>query len=170
MTGKFQSILLGALIVGLLATLLSLLQIGMQSQVLGSLACCAIPTIGGLMATWHYTSTNELTIRAGEGALIGLAACVLGYVVSLILSVAVSFTGLMPSPFDVDAIVEMAQDSMISRGSSQQEIDQVIGFTRNYYVAIVGAVILAYGIFGAVVGAIGANIFKHGAPETPAAE
>ncbi|MGA7307293.1 MAG: hypothetical protein WBW88_20700, partial [Rhodothermales bacterium] len=86
------------------------------------------------------------------------------------LSVGVSFTGLMPNPFDVDAIVEMAQDSMISRGSSQQEIDQAIGFMRNYYIAIIAAVILAYGIFGAVVGAIGANIFEHGAPETPAAE
>lgn len=165
MTGKFQSILLGGTIVGLLATLFGLIQFGAQSQILGSLACCVIPTVGALVATWHYTSTNGLTIRAGEGAMMGLTACIVGYVISLVLSLLVSFTGLMPSPFDVEAVIELTEDSMINRGSSQEEIDQAIGFMRQFYFVFVGVAVVAYGVLGAVVGAIGANVFKHGGPE-----
>lgn len=165
MTGKFQSILLGSMVVGLLATLFGLIQFSVQSQVLGSLSCCVIPTVGALMATWHYTSTNGLTIRAGEGALIGLAAGVLGYFISLVLSVVVSVTGLMPSPFDVEAVIEMTQDAMVNRGSSQTEIDQATGFMRQFYFAFIAVAVVAYGVLGAVVGAIGASIFKHGGPD-----
>lgn len=165
MTGKFQSILLGAMIVGLLATLFGLIQFSIQSQVLGSLACCVIPTVGALVAVWHYTSTNGLTIRAGEGAMIGVAACLVGYVISLVLSVIVSFTGLMPSPFDVEAILEMTQDQMINQGNSQEEIDQAMGWMRQFYFVFVAVALVAYSVIGAVVGAIGANMFKHGGPE-----
>ena len=153
------------MIVGLLATIFGLVQFSVQSQVLGSLACCVIPTTGALLATWHYTSTNALTIRAGEGAMIGLAACILGYFISLVLSLLVSYTGLMPSPFDVEAVIEMTQESMVDRGSSQAEIDQAIGFMRKFYLVFVIVAMLAYGALGAVVGAIGASLFKRGEPD-----
>ena len=165
MTGKSQSILLGAMIVGLLATIFGLVQFSVQSQVFGTLACCVIPTAGALLATWHYTSTNALTIRAGEGAMIGLAACILGNFVSLGLSLVVSYTGLMPSPFDVEAVIEMTQESMVDRGSSQAEIDQAIGFMREFYFVFVIVAVVAYGVLGAVVGAIGASLFKRGEPD-----
>ena len=153
------------MIVGLLATIFGLVQFSVQSQVLGSLACCVIPTTGALLATWHYTSTNALTIRAGEGAMIGLAACILGYFISLVLSLLVSYTGLMPSPFDVEAVIEMTQESMVDRGSSQAEIDQAIGFMRKFYLVFVIVAMVAYGALGAVVGAIGASLFKRGEPD-----
>jgi hypothetical protein len=162
MTGKSQSILLASLIVGLLATLFGLIQFNVQSQVLGTAACCIIPTVGGLMATWHYTSINSITIRAGEGAMMGLAACVIGYVVSLVLSVLVSFTGLMPGPFDIEAVVEVTRSSMMESGTSEEEIETAIGFVRQYFYLFIVVALVAYGLLGAVVGAIGANVFKHG--------
>jgi hypothetical protein len=165
MTGKSQSILLGAMIVGLLSTIFGLVQFSIQSQVLGSLACCLIPTVGALVSTWHYTSTNALTIRAGEGAMIGLVASILCYFISLVLSVLVSYTGLMPSPFDVEAMIEMTEESLVNRGSSQEEIDMAIGAMRDFYFLFVIVAIVAYGVLGAVVGAIGANLFKRGAPD-----
>ncbi|HEX9659492.1 MAG TPA: hypothetical protein VGA18_04290 [Rhodothermales bacterium] len=165
MTGKSQSIFLGAMVVGLLATIFGMVQFSAQSQVLGSVACCVIPTVGALVATWHYTSTNTLTIRAGEGAMIGLAACIIGYFVSLVLSLLVSYTGLMPSPFDVEAVIEMTQESMVDSGSSQAEIDQAIGFMREFFFVFVMVGIVAYGVLGAVVGAIGARLFKRGEPD-----
>lgn len=165
MTGKYQSILLGSMIVGLLSALFSLVQYSVQSQILGTAACCAIPTIGALMATWHYTSTNTLTIQAGEGALMGLATCMIGYFISVILSVLISFTGLAPSPFDVDAVMEITRNSMLDRGSSEEEIDTAVGMIRQYFFLFSLIAIVAYGLFGAVVGAIGASVFKHDSPE-----
>ena len=163
MTGKFQSILLGAMIVGLLATILSLIQFGVQSQILGSVACCLIPTLGAIVATWHFASTNALTIPAGQGAMMGLSVALLGWVISTILSMLVALTGLMPSPFDVDAIVELAKESMVNQGNSQAEIDTAVGFMRQYYLVLVAVTVVVYGLIGAVAGAIGANVFKHGA-------
>jgi len=153
------------MIVGLLATIFGLVQFSVQSQVFGTLACCVIPTAGALLATWHYTSANALTIRAGDGAMIGLAACILGNFVSLVLSLLVSYTGLMPSPFDVEAVIEMTQQSMVDRGSSQAEIDQAIGFMREFYFVFVIVAVVAYGVLGAVAGAIGASLFKRGEPD-----
>jgi hypothetical protein len=170
MTGKTQSIILGSLIVGLLATLFGLIQYNVQSQVLGTVACCLIPTVGALVATWHYTSTNAITIRAGEGAMMGLAAGIIGYFVSLILSVLVSFTGLVPSPFDVDAVIEITQNTMVESGSSDEEIETAIGFIEQFFYLFIVIAVVTYALIGAVVGAIGANIFKHGSPETELTE
>lgn len=168
MTGKFQSILLGAMIVGLLATLFGLVQFSVQSQLLSTAACCTIPSIGALVSTWHYASTNAITIRAGEGAMIGLAACILGYVISVVLTVLISFTGLVPSPFDVDAVIELTRERMLEAGSSSEEIDKAVGIMEQYFYLFSLIAVVMYALLGAVVGAIGANIFKHGAPEPPA--
>lgn len=165
MTGKSQSILLGGMIVGLLATLFGLVQFSVQSQVLGTVACCVIPTVGALMATWHYTSTNALTIRAGEGAMMGLSACVLGYVISVVLTVLISFTGLVPSPFDVDAVIEVTRNTMSESGSSEEEIDMAVEFIAQYFHFFTVIAVVMYALLGAVVGAIGANVYKHGEPE-----
>lgn len=170
MTSKFQSILLGSVIVGLVATLFGLAQVETQSQVLGTLACCVIPTIGALIATWHYASTNGLTMSPGSGAMMGLSVGVLGYLISLILNIIVSYTGLMPSPFDVDAIMELSRESMVNQGMSDEEIDRGIDMARQYYPAFVAAAAVVYALIGAVVGAIGANVFKHGAVAEEAAE
>lgn len=166
MTGKFQSILLGSMIVGLLAALFGLVQYNVQSQVLATVSCCVIPTIGALMATWHYTSTNSLTISAGEGATMGLAACALGYVVSVVLSVLISFTGLIPSPFDVQAVLDITRDSMVESGSSEEEMEVALGMIEQYFFLFSLIGIVAYGLFGAVVGAIGGSIYKKGPAET----
>ncbi|MFV1981638.1 MAG: hypothetical protein ACC655_10825, partial [Rhodothermia bacterium] len=78
MTGKFQSILLGALVSGILGAAYHVIQFNYQSQIMGVVACLLLPTLGALIATWHYTTTNSLTIPSGGGAVIGLSASILG--------------------------------------------------------------------------------------------
>ena len=167
MSGKFQSILLGALIAGILGAAYHVIQFSYQSQLMGALACCLVPTVGALAATWHYTTTNALTIQSGEGAMIGLSACILGYVVSVVLAIAISIAGLAPSPFDVDAIVELARENMIEQGQDPDVIDQSEEWTRKLFWVFPIVAIAANALFGAVVGAIGANVFKK-AGEAPA--
>lgn len=162
MSGKFQSILLGAVITGILGAAYHVLQSNYQSQIMGVIACCVFPTIGALVATWHFTTTNSLTITTGEGAMIGLAACVLGYFVSVVLAYAISLVGVAPSPFDVDAIIEVQRETMAKQGQDPQVMEQAEGFTRRFFwlFPIIG--IVANALFGAIVGAIGATLFKKG--------
>jgi hypothetical protein len=162
MTGKFQSILLGALVTGLLSSAYWVIQFGYQSQVLGIVVCCAVPTVGALLAVWHFTTTNSLTIRAGEGALMGLMACLLGYVISYVLNILVAAVGVAPSPFDVDAIVELTRDSMIEQGQDPAVIEQSEEFTRKLFWVFPLIGLAANAVFGAVVGAVGASLFKKG--------
>ncbi len=162
MTGKFQSILLGALVTGILGAAYHVIQLNYQSQIAGLVACCLLPTIGALIATWHYTTTNSLTIPAGEGAVIGLSACVLGYGISVALAITISIIGVAPSPFDVDAIVEMSRQSLIEQGQDQDIIEMSEEFTRKFFWAFPVIAIVANSLFGAVVGAIGANVFQKG--------
>lgn len=165
MPGKFQSILLGALITGILSAAYFVVQFSYQSQILGAVVCCVVPTVGALVATWHYTTTNAITIAAGQGAMIGLAACVLGYIVSDILLLALSALGVSPGPFDVDAIVEMTRENMVEQGQNPEVIDQAVEFTRNFFWAFALLGVVANGLFGAIVGAIGASVFKKGGDE-----
>lgn len=162
MSGKFQSILLGAIVAGILGSTYHVLQFSYQSQILGVVLCCAIPTVGALIATWHFTTTNTITITAGEGAMIGLLACVGGYVVSLILSSLVAVLGVAPGPFDVDAIIEMTRNQMVEQGQDPETIDQATEITRKFFWGFAAMGIVANALFGAIVGAIGATLFKKG--------
>ena len=167
MTGKFQSILLGALVAGILGSAYHVIQFSYQSQVMGIVACCLIPTAGALIATWHYTTSNSLTIPNGEGAIIGVSACVLGYLVSVALTITISMIGVVPGPFDVDAIVELSKQTMIDQGRDEAVIEQSEVFTRKFFWAFPVIGIVANALFGAVIGAIGAHLFKKGTEEAP---
>lgn len=163
MSGKFQSILLGALLTGVLSAAYFVISFSGASQIMGIVACCVVPTVGALVAVWHYTTTNSLTIPAGEGAVIGLSASLLGSaVISNVLVFALSLIDIVPHPFDVEAIVANAERQMIEQGQEQEVIDQSVEFTRNFFWAFVGVFTGVYALFGAIVGAIGANVFKKG--------
>lgn len=163
MSGKFQSIVLGALLTGVLNAAYYVMQFSGTSQIMQMVACCVVPTIGALVAVWHYTTTNSLTITAGEGALIGLSASLLGsIVVSNVLVFALSLLDIVPHPFDVDAIVENTERMLTEQGQEPEIIEQSVEMTRNFFWAFVGVGLAAFALFGAVVGAIGANVFKKG--------
>lgn len=160
MTGKFPSILLGALVTGILGAAYHVVQFNYQSQILGLAVCCLLPTIGALVATWHYATTNSLAIPAGQGAVIGLSACILGYGITVALAIVIATLGVAPSPFDVDAIVEVSRRNLIEQGQGQNIIEQSEEFTRKFFWAFPVLAVVANALFGSVVGAIGAIVFK----------
>ncbi len=151
MPGKTQSILLGAAIVGIIVPLTGLL--GRAGQFIG----CLMYLVAGLIVVWHYTSTNELTIPtgsgAGMGALGGLAAALIGTVVSFTL---IEF-GLLPG-------IEESIDKMYEQGYSDEQIEASADFLRSTWAKplMIGIGIVIGTIGGAIGGAIGAPIFKKG--------
>ncbi|MCH8122814.1 MAG: hypothetical protein IH853_06795 [Bacteroidetes bacterium] len=155
MPSKQQSIILGGLIAGLLSTsYLGLINV----------LCCAGVIIGALVSVWHYTDTNELTIKAGQGAVIGLLAALIGWGVSFVLNFILIKAGIRSDLVISQFILDRLGDSM-----PQESVDQMVEqmnaeMTLAKYLA--GAVWgLLFPVFGAIGGSIGALLFKKGGDE-----
>ena len=146
MSDKTQSILIGGLAAGVLAMIFSIPQ-----NCLGCVAClCYVGS--GLVAVWHYTKTNSLTIKGGEGASIGAMAGVACGVVVLLLSVVFRALDLLPGV--EDTIRQMEENPQFDQMDPGQ-IDFFIGLIEfmygagGYVVTIIIAVIL--GVIGGAI-------------------
>jgi hypothetical protein len=159
MPSKQQSILLGGLVVGLLST-----------SYLGliNMLCCAGVIIGAVVAVWHYTDTNQLTITAGQGAVMGLLAAIVGWLISLVLNFVLIKAGIRSDLVISQFILDRFGDNMPPE-SYDQMVDQMnANITIGSYLLNAVWGVLFSVVFGAVGGAIGAVIFKKGVDETSA--
>ena len=160
MSDKTQSILIGGVAAAVLATILSL----PQNQCLGCLVClCYVGS--GLLAVWHYTNTQSLTIKGGEGAGIGALASVVCGVVGGILGFLFRAIGLLPG---VDEIIEQIEESGQFDQLDPDTADMIYSWIEisagigGLVIGVVFAVIL-----GVIGGAIGAAVFKKGTAAPP---
>ena len=154
MSDKIQSILIGGIAAGVLAVVFSIPQ-----NCLGCLAClCYVGS--GLVAVWHYTKTNTLTIKGGEGAGLGAMAGVVSGVVAGVLGLIFRAIGLLPG---VDDIIEkMVEDGQLEQ-LDPETAEMIYSFIETFagIGGIVFGVIFAV-ILGVIGGAIGAAVFKKG--------
>ncbi|QXD16369.1 DUF4199 family protein [Rhodocaloribacter litoris] len=160
MPSKNQSILLGGLVVGLLST-----------SYLGliNMLCCAGVLIGAVVAVWHYTSTYELTIPAGEGATIGALAALIGGLISLVLNFVLMKIGIRHDLVISQFMLERFGEGMPPEQYEQirEQMSQPVTLGSYLKQAWYGAVLIVTAIFGAIGGVLGAVLFKKGgeAPE-----
>ncbi len=156
MPSKRQSIILGGLVAGLLSTsYLGLINI----------LCCAGVIIGALVAVWHYTDSNELTISAGQGAVLGLLTALVGSVISLVLNYIVISFGVRSDQAMLEFFINRFGDSMPPESYDQliEQLETPITLATYLKSALWG--ILGSAVFGTIGGAIGAVIFKKGSDE-----
>lgn len=132
--------------------------------------CCAGVIIGAMVAVWHYTNTNELTIPTGEGAVMGLIAAVVGTVVAFVLNMILTSMGLGLEA----AIQEFVLDRFGDQMSPEQLADMEEQFEASSSLGarlVNGVIGLAVSsVFGAIGGALGASLFKKGTDEQGEAE
>lgn len=163
MTGKTSSILIGVLAYVFIGIVLQLVAAG--TGFLSSVLGCLVILGSAMVAVWHYTSTNGLTIPAGEGAGMGALVGLFGAVLAGLLTYLLISAGAMPDPAD------LALEQMRSQGMTDEQIEEARGmaemFSSPLMVLLVGGVIGA--LVGAIGGAIGASVFKKGgdAPAEP---
>lgn len=158
MPSKNQSILLGALVSVVLGTVLAFIAYsgGMAGMILGGCGGCLVAFVGPVVAVWHYTNTNHLTIPAGTGAgmgaLTGMAGAVLSWVVTFVLRAIDVFP----------TAAEWQQTSQEMFGAEGGEVPDMSGSFMGSPLGelVVGLVMGA--IVGAIGGAIAASIFKKG--------
>lgn len=170
MPSKTQSILIGALLIAVVGTLLTLISTmgGMSSnQMAGSIiGCitCILYIVGGLTAVWHYTSTNSLTMESGPGALLGMTTGAVGAIIAVLLGLLLQTLGITPTAEEVFAAME-------NSGAFDDMPAEQLETTKNMMLMFSGwlgwVVALIMGVIaGAIGGAIGAAMFKKGpAPE-----
>ena len=150
MSDRFQSILLGGLVAGLLST-----------SYLGviNLLCCAGVIIGAMVAVWHYTTEHEVTLPAGQGAAMGALAAIVGGLIGLALEYLVGLVG-------VPSFQEIQQD-FFSQFYPAEQAEQIEAMQEQQGSPMMMALMVVFGfgitaVFGAAGGAIGASIFKKG--------
>lgn len=151
-----QSILLGALVVGLLSTsYLSLV----------NLLCCLGVIAGALAAVWHYTDTNELTIATGKGAGLGAMAGLGGALIALVLNLVLILVGIRHDLAVTEFLINSFGGGMPPEQLEQLEAQLEAPFEIGPYLlnGMVGFAVSA--AFGAIGGAIGAKVFKKGGDE-----
>lgn len=162
---KMQSALLGALVYAVLSTLLGfILYSGGGMNMAASMVGCLIPIIAAAVAVWHYTSTNSLSIPAGEGAGLGAMAGAAGAVFGSVITLLLQSIGLFPS---TEQMVEMQREQMLSQGMEPEQIDQGMQMMEMFSSPLVGILIgiVVGAVLGAIVGAIASLIFKKGEEE-----
>ncbi len=151
-----QSIILGGLITGLLST-----------SYLGfiNFICCLGVLIGTVVTIWHYTDTNELTISAGTGAKYGVFAALIGLGIATLLNFVLLQVGIDHTTAFNDFIIAKLGDTMPpeqieAMEAAGEEAKSLSGILRG-----LGMGSVAFAIFGAIGGAIGAKMFKKGGDE-----
>ena len=162
MPNKMPSILVGALVLTVISVLSSVL-IGQGGGVAQTIGCLTL-LLAGVVAVWHYTSTNHATLKAGQGAALGVMATLLGLALSFAIGYVLQELGITPS-FDEVMEAEMARqrDKLVARGMSQDEIDQAMAFAGGGSPLVTIGISLVMGtVLGAITGAVSALVFKKG--------
>ena len=127
--------------------------------------CCAGVIIGALVSVWHYTDTNELTIKAGQGAVIGLLAGLIGWGISLVLNFILIKAGIRSDLVFSQFILDRFGDSMPEESVDQMVEQMNAQITLAKYLATAIWGVLFSLVFGAIGGSIGALLFKKGGDE-----
>ncbi len=153
MPSKQQSIIVGSAVVAILST-----------SYLGliNMLCCAGIIAGAMVAVWHYTDNNNLTMSAGSGAVLGLTVAIIGTLISLVLNYIFIKMGVRSDLAVVNFIINTFGDQMppeqVDAMLAQAEVDPTL--MSHFGQGLIGVAFSA--IFGAIGGAIGAAIFKKG--------
>lgn len=156
MTPRQQSILIGAVVTGVLSTsYLSFINV----------LCCLGVIIGGIVAAQQYTSrmraANERPVlESGSGAVLGALAGAGGAVIGPLLDRALRPLGLDSQTISRGMMEQWMEGMQGQQGMSPEMMQQFQG--EQTFLMMVGGILLnlvLYSIFGAVGGAIGAAIF-----------
>jgi hypothetical protein len=152
MTPRQQSILIGAVVTGILST-----------SYLGFINafCCLGVIIGGLVAVQQYTSRIGSSIESGDGAIIGALAGVGGALIGAVLDRSLRPFGLDSQTISQDMVQGMMQGMEGQQGMPPMMEQFQGGGGGGPMMLLFGIVFNAilYGIFGSIGGAIGAAIF-----------
>lgn len=151
MTPRQQSILIGAVVTGVLSTsYLSFI----------NTICCLGVIIGGIVAVQQYSTQTGIAIEAGDGAVLGALAGAGGAVLGSIFDAALRPVGLDSTSISQGMMQQWMEGMQGQEGMSPEMMQQFQGGGGiMMFLVGLGFSIVVYAIFGAIGGAIGAALF-----------
>ena len=155
MPSKLQPAALGGLFIGVLSALPFVSNLN---------ACCCLWVIaGGVLTSYLLQERMPVAITAGDGALSGVLAGLIGALIAGVLNIAFS---LMMGLSGADALDQIPQ------GNMPPEFDRVLEQLRNmpeavWYIAPFVLYIVLFPIFAMLGGLLGVAIFKKNPPPPP---
>lgn len=172
MSSQTQSILIGGLVAAVIGTFISVAGhvsgisdpadpqpiMGMILNVFG----CMVMLTSGLVAVWHYTTENELTLTGGQGVGIGSLAGIVYAVAALTLGWLLVFLDILPSPGEILDTMSEAGAFDNAGGEQAESIAKIMVTWGAPVFVLVGGVLM-----GLIGGVIGVALFKHGEEEIP---
>ncbi len=152
-----QSILLGALVTGILGT--------SYLGLITTLMCCMNVIAGALVAIWHYTETNELTISGGKAAGMGALVAVGGSVIASVLTLILMTAGIRHDVVMAEFMLNNLGDQLPPESIQglEDQVEAAIQLGPFFFNVLVSTAVSS--AFGAGAGAIGAKMFKKGGDE-----
>lgn len=159
MTTRQHSILIGAVVTGVLSTsYLSLI----------NTICCLGVIIGGMVAVQQYTGRTRTAIEAGDGAVLGALAGVGGAILGAIFDAALRPFNLDSTSISQGMMQEWMQDMQGQQGMSPEMMEQFQG-EGGFMMFLFGLVfsVVLYAIFGAIGGALGTAFFGEDRSAAP---
>jgi hypothetical protein len=154
MTPRQQSILVGAVVTGILSTS----YLGLLNTL-----CCLGVIVGGIVTVQQYVGRTGGLVEAGDGAVLGAAAGAAGAVLSAVFDAA-----LRPFDLDSQAVQKSLQESMMQM-VGEEEMNQMMQMQQAQgegpaLLSVMGLLMLAvnailFAIFGAIGGAFGTALF-----------
>ncbi len=158
MTPRQQSILVGAIVTGVLSTsYLSFI----------NTLCCLGVILGGAVTVQQFTSRTGSSIEAGEGAILGALAGMGGAVLGSVIDRALRPFELDSQTISQGVMEDMMQGMQGMEGQQEmmQQFQGEVGMTM-FIMGLLFSVVL-YAVFGAIGGALGSAFFGTDArPET----
>ncbi|MEF8815671.1 MAG: hypothetical protein V5A20_02000 [Salinibacter sp.] len=153
MTPRQQSILVGAVVTGILSTS----YLGLINTI-----CCLGVIVGGLVTTQQYAAYSPGAIASGDGAVLGASAGAAGAVLSALFDVM-----LRPLGLDSQAVQQNIQEqfmrSMGEQGMSPEMMQQMQGDAPGLLsatgIALLLLNVVVFAVFGAIGGALGTTLF-----------
>jgi len=154
MTPRQQSILVGAVVTGILSTS----YLGLINTL-----CCLGVIVGGIVTTQQYATRTRGSIPSGDGAVLGAFAGAGGAVLASLFDVMLRPLNLDSSSISQDMMEQFMQGMEGQQGMSPEMMQQMQGEGPGL-LSVMGLAFLfmnliLYAIFGAIGGAIGTALF-----------
>ncbi|RNC79322.1 MAG: DUF4199 domain-containing protein [Balneola sp.] len=168
----WSSVFIGAIIVGLIMSVLGLLSQYMTinseptgapfglPQLIGILVCL-VGAIGGFFGVRHYAKENEITFPIGKGALIGLFVGLVGTLISTVISIIWTY---LIDPDLGQAVYDWSIANLEAMGLTDDQLEAQMRFipepnSTSAMITQTGIWLAVLGILNSVSGLIGAKVF-----------
>jgi hypothetical protein len=156
---KLQPSLLGGLFIGVLSALPIISA--------GNCLCCLWVVSGGVLAAYLLQQNQAAPIEAGDGAMVGLFAGLMGAVVASLLAIPIQ---MIMGPLSADMFRRIADQAAEAPPELRSFLDQMgsggIGVVAMLFGLVINVVF--FSVFGLLGGLLGQALFKKSPPPLPA--